>query len=186
MSESDRGFSEGEGEFSDAYDSYYAGRDRDKAARGNPARGNARLSTSATVTAGGSGAKGKRSSSVVTPAPSRGVSRARGGTLSRYVSSEDDDDDNDENVEVDDEAKARRRDERGRQRAMSPALFPLPPASRDDDEDDEVERRDRGEELVRKRMKDRARLKKVRKSTILSRCARQADILFLLQSSTGS
>lgn len=28
--------------------------------------------------------------------------------------------------------------------------------------DDEVERRDRGEELVRKRMKDRARVKKVR------------------------
>ena len=39
-------------------------------------------------------------------------------------------------------------------------MSPIPGRRKDDREDDEVERLDRGEELVRKRMRDRARLKK--------------------------
>lgn len=88
---------------------------------------------------------GSRSGSM-TPAmrasKSRSVSRARRNS---------DDEDEEENED-------RSRGERERAMSPAPALLGTGGA----DEDDEVERRDRGEELVRKRMKDRARLKKVR------------------------
>lgn len=100
---------------------------------------------------GGTGDKGKglplgplRSASTAPPIHrhrSKSRVRARG-------SDEDDDEMNPGGVE---------------RRAMSPAPGGrLLGASAGLDEDDEVERRDRGEELVRKRMKDRARVKKVR------------------------
>ncbi|KAK4700273.1 Ca2+:H+ antiporter, partial [Phenoliferia sp. Uapishka_3] len=88
---------------------------------------------------GGSGLKGKGLAVRSASQNPRSRSRAR---ISRVV--DDDDDDPSEGA---------------MRRTMSPvggrSMNP-PPL----DEDDEVERRDRGEELVRQRMKDRARLKK--------------------------
>lgn len=152
-----------EGELSDAnYEGYYAERDRDKASRGvrnnnNAAGAATRGQSQSTVDRKGKKAPaGQRSGSLVSTAASRGVSRPR-TVVSRYVSSEDDDADPETR---DEDERERERIDRGRQRAMSPGLPLLHPA-RGGEDDDEVERRDRGEELVRKRMKDRARIKKV-------------------------
>lgn len=147
-----------EGEMSDTYEGYYAERERDKASRGTTSRSNNKNRGALERRTASVVALGTRSGSLASnrrPAPSRGASRAR-LTTSRYVSSEEDDEE---------EGREERREARGRQRAMSPVLL-ASMKNGGDEEDDEVERIDRGEELVRKRMKDRARLKKVRPTLI--------------------
>ena len=136
-----------EGEFSDNYyDGYYADRDRDKAARGATGSfGNY------SATSNSRGNKGKKVNVPRTGAPaSRGKGRSRNPTGARDRDQEDVDEDDEEEPS-------------GRDRAMSPGLSLLSAGRTTTvfDDDDEVERRDRGEELVRKRMRDRARVKKV-------------------------
>lgn len=79
--------------------------------------------------------------------PGRGP-KGRSVSRSRGRADDTDDDDEDEGQMV-------------RARAMSPAPALLNAASQNKEEDDEVERIDRGEELVRKRWKEKQRLKKV-------------------------
>lgn len=122
------------------YEGFFAERER-KGGRGN-AKGGASKTGSA-------GAKKPTLASVGRSGSVNPVGRAsksRSDSRARRNSDDEDEDDGE-----------RRRGERDR--AMSPA--PVLMGSSSMDEDDEVERRDRGEELVRKRMKDRARLKKV-------------------------
>lgn len=87
----------------------------------------------------------------------RSVSRSGGHAPGRRADSENDDDDDD--ILGGDHDIRNRSVSVSRARAMSPAPALANPSSRPE-EDDEVERIDRGEELVRKRMKDRARMKK--------------------------
>jgi hypothetical protein len=144
--ESDLGFSESE--LSDTYEGYYADRDRNKASRGS-----AKKLTSGGGNTGGSNARAKRNNlpGLVTSRGKSSGSRAVSRTpISRYASDEEQDGEEGEN----------NGEERGRERAMSPVVT-MSSARKDELEDDEVERRDRGEELVRKRMKERARMKKV-------------------------
>ena len=133
-----------EGELSDNYyDGYYADRDRDKAARGaTHSSGNYSATTNARAN------KGKKVN-----LPRGGATAARGKGRGRTATGTKQDD-----ADEDDEEEPALRD-----RAMSPGLSLLSMGRTTTfDEDDEVERRDRGEELVRKRMRDRARIKKVR------------------------
>lgn len=132
------------GDYSDTYDSYYQDRDRDKASR----------------TPNTTRAKGKRSMPSPRSASLAPTTIGRASKFKTRASAS-------RAPSLDSEGEPDDADTRGRggnrERAMSPGLplFAARGASVVFDEDDEVLRRDRGEELVRKRMRDRARLKKV-------------------------
>lgn len=104
-----------------------------------------------------------RSACVTLGVKGRSVSRSGGHRLKRRLEHGAYDDEDDDDVEDELSADRERRDlssSMSRARAMSPAPV-IGNAMTRPEEDDEVERIDRGEELVRKRMKDRARQKKV-------------------------